>query len=119
MAYRHLEELDREWLERRQEIEQRLADFRRAGEGTDDALFRELVFCLLAVQTSAHRSDDAVRALAANGLLWRGSVPDIAAVLRQRVRFHNHKAAYLVAARNRWVGGGSSLGTWLRTTPPD
>ncbi|HKZ63373.1 MAG TPA: DNA lyase [Thermoplasmata archaeon] len=117
MAYRHLEELDREWRQRRREIERRLADFRRAGAGSDERLFREMAFCLFAVQTSAHRSDDAVRALAANGLLWRGSVPDIAAFLRQRVRFHNHKAAYLVAARDRWVRG-DSLGPWLRTTPP-
>src|SRR3972149_3970377 len=77
MAYRQLEELGREWRQRRGESERRLADFRRAGAGSDERLFREMAFCLFAVQTSAHRSDDAVRALAANGLPWRGALAGV------------------------------------------
>jgi len=118
MGYRHLEELRNEWRERRTVIERRLRDFRRVGGGTDRGMFAELAFCLLAIQTSARRSDEAVRALAANGLLWRGSRRPIAAFLRRRIRFHNHKAAYIVAARERFHGG-ESLGGWLRATPPN
>ena len=99
MAYRHLEELREDWRERRRTIERRLADFRRVGLGADRELFAELAFCLFAIQTSARRSDEAVRGLADSGLLWRGSRQQVAAFLRRRVRFHNHKAAYLVAAR--------------------
>lgn len=118
MAYRHLDLLRAEWRQRRPEIERRLEDFRRAGEGTDESLFQELAFCLFAIQTSARRSDDAVRALAADGLLWRGSAAPVARFLRHRVRFHNHKAAYLVAARDRFFGGGGSLAELVHA-PPD
>jgi N-glycosylase/DNA lyase len=118
MAYRHLEEVRRDWRERRTEIERRLQDFHRVGRGSDEKLFAELAFCLFAIQTSARRSDEAVRGLAANGLLWRGSRRQIAAFLRRRVRFHNHKAVYLVSARERFLDDGESLRVWLRKTPP-
>lgn len=118
MAYRHLEELRGDWRRRHHEIVRRLADFRRVGGGTDRTLFREMAFCLFAIQTSARRSDAAVRDLAASGLLERGSAKEIAVVLRRRVRFHNHKAAYIVAARNRFLEGERPLGEWLRASPP-
>lgn len=118
MRYRHTDELREEWRSRRTEIEGRLEDFRRIGKAGDRELFREMAFCLFAIQTSARRSDGAVTRLGSNGLLWRGSAKDIAEVLRRQVRFHNHKASYLVSARERFFGGGSPLGTWLRATPP-
>ena len=117
-TYSGLEELRAEWRERRQEIGARLAEFRRVRHGTDEELFAELAFCLFAIQTSARRSDDAVRALAANDLLWRGTPPKVAAFLRRRVRFHNNKAAYLVAARERFLGEGVPLRDWLEGSPP-
>ena len=119
MAYRHLEELQREWPERRATIERRVRDFRHVGLGTDRELFAELAYCLFTPGTSAQRGDEAVRDLAANGLLWNGSRDPIAAFLHRRVRFHNHKAARLVAVRERFLGGKESLGAWLRATPPD
>ncbi len=118
MAYRHMDELRAEWRGRRQKVESRLADFRRVGARSDESLFEEMAFALFAIQTSAHRSDDAVRSLAASGLLSRGSVREIAEVLRRRVRFHNHKAEYLVRARERFLGGDPSLKEWLGSTPP-
>lgn len=117
LTYRDVEELRADWRQRRPTIERRLADFRRVGGGTDEDLFQELAFCLFAIQTSARRSDDAVRGLAANGLLWRGTAREIASVLRRQVRFHNHKAAYLVAARGRFLGD-EPLRLWLAASPP-
>lgn len=119
MRYRELEPLRSEWRERRPQIERRLADFRRVGARPDSDLFQELAFCLCAIQTSARRSDDAVRELTANGLLWRGTPREIAACLQRRVRFHNHKAAYLVAARERFLGGEDGLRDWLDGSPPN
>ena len=72
----------------------------------DRDLFSEMAFCLLAIQTKGRVADAAVRALADEGLLWAGDAPGIARSLRHRVRFHNHKAAYLVAARERFRTGG-------------
>ena len=116
-AYRDLDTLRTDWRERRGEIERRLTDFQRIGAGSDRELFKELAFCLLAIQTAARRSDAAVRALTANGVLWRGSAKELAQALQPRVRFHNHKAAYLVAARERFLGG-ESLSGFLESSPP-
>lgn len=87
-------------------IRARQEDFRRVGDGTDRDLFRELCFCILAVQTKARRADDAVKGLEASGQLWSGDSAEIADHLRRRVRFHNHKAAYIVRARARFFAGG-------------
>jgi N-glycosylase/DNA lyase len=93
---------------RKAPIRRRLREFTAIGErGSDRDLFRELAFCILTPQSSAHRCDAAIRQLEATGLLWTGSAGLIAAALRRRVRFHNHKARYLVAARNLLMGPGS------------
>ena len=118
MAYAHLPELRADWRRQRSEIERRLDEFRHVGRGTDEELFAELAFCLFAVQTSARRSDHAVQGLVANGLLWRGSSAAIARFLRTRVRFHNHKAAYLVAARDHFFAANPTLRAWLDSTSP-
>ncbi len=117
MVYRHLDELHAEWEKRSAQIERRLADFRRVGKGTDDQLFAELAFCLFAIQTSARRADAAVRALTESERLWRGSPAEIALVLRRHVRFHNHKAAYLVGARERFLAASYSLHATLDSFP--
>lgn len=105
-AYRELEELRSELTTKEAAIRSRLADFRRVGHGTDEALFEELCFALLAIQSSARSSDAAVRALAKEGLLWTAGPPEMARFLQHRTRFHNHKAAYIVRARERFFPGG-------------
>jgi len=72
----------------------------------DARLFEEVAYCILAIQTKARASDVAVRGLRECGLLLDGDAPSIAEFLRPRIRFHNHKAAYLVAARDRFRPGG-------------
>ena len=39
----------------------RLEDFRRVGQLSDERLFEEMCFCILAVQSKAHSADAAVR----------------------------------------------------------
>ena len=72
----------------------------------DERLFEEVVYCILAIQTKARASDAAVQDLKREGLLLRGDARAIAAFLRPRIRFHNHKAAYVVAARERFRRDG-------------
>lgn len=105
MAYRHLDELRADWRRLRGDIDRRLADFRRMRAATDAQLFLELAFCLFAIQTSARRSDAAVRELVARDLHRRGTSRQIASLLRRHVRFHNHKAGYFVSARERFAAG--------------
>lgn len=110
--------LHAEYDAKRAEIEARLQDFRRVGQLTDEHLFEELSFCILAVQTRARVSDAAVAGLRKAGLLWSGDAPRIAAFLRRRTRFHNHKAAFIVLARERFFPEGEGkLATALDSFP--
>ncbi len=104
--YRGVESIRRELASKEDAIRARLAEFREVGRRSDEALFEELCFCLLAIQTKARVADAAVRDMAHRRLLWEGDARAIAAILRRRVRFHNHKAAYIVAARRRFLGEG-------------
>lgn len=103
-GYRGLAVLREAYADQGPTIRRRLREFRAVGRGGDADLFAELVFCILAVQSRARASDGAVRGLTADGLLFRGTEREIAAYLRRRVRFHNHKAAYIVRARRRFFG---------------
>jgi len=105
-TYRRLDELREEHEEKRDAIRLRLAEFRGMWNEPDERLFEEVAYCLLAIQTKARASDAAVRGLKEKRLLLDGDAPAIAAFLRPRIRFHNHKAAYLVAARERFRPGG-------------
>lgn len=104
--HRQVDELVREHATKRREIRARLSDFRKMWREPDERLFEEVAYCILAIQTKARASDAAVNGLKAHGLLLGGDAPAIARFLRSRVRFHNHKAAYLVAARERFLVGG-------------
>jgi N-glycosylase/DNA lyase len=101
-GYRGVPRLRSEFAAKRGQIEARLDDFRRVGSLPDERLFEEMCFCILAVQSKAHTADAAVRDLSKAGLLWSGRAPRLAVFLRHRTRFHNHKAAYIVGARERF-----------------
>ncbi|HYY48379.1 MAG TPA: N-glycosylase/DNA lyase [Thermoplasmata archaeon] len=101
-GYRKLEPLKSEFAEKREQIEARLEDFRRMGSLPEERLFEELCFCILAVQSKARSADAALRDLIEADLLWPGRPRQVAAFLRHRTRFHNHKAAYIVRARDRF-----------------
>ncbi len=112
-AYRDLDVLREELAAKERAIRARLAEFREVGRGTDEALFEELCFALLAIQSSARSSDSAVRALVKEGLLWTAGPEEMARFLRHRTRFHNHKAAYIVRAREQFFPGRGPI---LRST---
>ncbi|TLZ69957.1 MAG: DNA lyase [Methanobacteriota archaeon] len=105
-TYRRIAELRREHAEKRVPVQTRLAEFTAMWREPDERLFEEVVYCILAIQTKARASDAAVQDLKREGLLLRGDARAIAAFLRPRIRFHNHKAAYVVAARERFRRGG-------------
>lgn len=108
-TYRGLDALKTEFASKERQIRSRLEEFHRLGRRPDRELFLELCFCLLAIQTKARVSDAAVRGLLAEDLLWSGDERSIARWLRHRVRFHNHKASYLVRARDRFFVEGKPV----------
>jgi len=105
-SYRDLESLRTELASKGAAIRARLADFHAVGRRSDRVLFEELCFALLAIQSSARSSDAAVRGLAKEGLLWTAGPEELARFLRHRTRFHNHKAAYIVRAREKFFPEG-------------
>ena len=107
--YRDMAVLRAELAAKKDEINARLDAFRRVGQAGDRRLFEELCFAILAIQSSARSSDAAVRALVSERLLWTGAPTEIASFLRHRTRFHNHKAAYVVRARERFFPGGRPM----------
>lgn len=117
-VYQNVTELRGEYALKRGAIEDRLEQFRRVGRLADERLFEELCFCIVAVQSNAYRSDAAVAALRNADLLWNGRTEQIAAFLHHRTRFHNHKAAFIVRARERFFPNGSGqLGRILVSFP--
>ncbi len=98
-------ELMSKYKKRKAEIVRRLRHFEKVGKKGGSALFEELSFCLLTPQSKAFSCDEAVRQMKRRGLLFRGSVAEVRAVLSRKTRFHNKKAQYLVLARER-LGGG-------------
>lgn len=96
------------WRERREKIHHRLEEFRAFGRIADDqALFSELVFCILAAGTSARMALKFQRILeplldAPDEILFR--------VLQEgRCRFHTERAIYICSTRRylKTCWGGS------------
>jgi N-glycosylase/DNA lyase len=86
------------------DIAQRLNEFSSIWEnGSDTEIFRELCFCVCTPQTSAHKGWSAACALFDKKLLEKGSLEQVAAVLREcGVRFHKNKAAYIMQNREKF-----------------
>ncbi len=88
-------------------VEERLSLFRRIQEqGSARDIFIELSFCILTPQSKARQCDRALRGLLERGLLFNGSYDELRAALNL-VRFRNHKAEYLLLARDRFVQGNT------------
>jgi len=94
-----IEKIKAAHLERRDEIERRLAEFRDIRENaTDERLWEEMVFCFFTGGCSARmgmRSVEAVRPL-----LLTGEQSELAEALRGRHRYPNARAGYIVASRD-------------------
>lgn len=80
-------------------IEKRFCQFRQIGKSQNsEEIFKEFVFCLLTPQSKAKVCWQAVECLSEKGLLWKGSVRQVADCLKG-VRFKNSKANHIVKAR--------------------
>ncbi len=100
-----------EYKSKRHQIKQRLKEFDNLRKTGDKDIFSELCFCILTPQTKAVSCDKAIEDLKKSGLLFNGRKDEISKTLKGTVRFHNNKAAYLVAARKFFSAqGGSTSG---------
>ncbi|MBC8525256.1 MAG: N-glycosylase/DNA lyase [Candidatus Cloacimonetes bacterium] len=84
-------------------IQSRLNEFREIGQiGSDEAIFAELVFCILTPQSRAKSCWEAVENLIEKNLLFNGNKNQIAKKLNG-VRFHNNKSRYIIEARKKYI----------------
>lgn len=82
-----------------EQIRDRLGEFERTWQMSGRRVFEEMAFCLCTPQSNAKSCFSAVTSLVSSQLLFSGTAPEIAEVLRTRVRFHNTKSRYIVNAR--------------------
>jgi len=99
---KELKELLDLYKERREEIKQRLLEFRNMLNESNERIFAELAFCICTPQTKATSAWDAIKNLMQNGLLFKGSSEEIAPFL-EKVRFRKNKAKYIVEARKKFT----------------
>ena len=86
-------------------VDRRVSEFLSVYGAGDGRWFEELVFCILTANSSAETGIRCVEALKARGLIFDGSVGDVARVLREAGhRFWRVRAGFIVGAR-RWVPG--------------
>jgi len=98
-------ELQALYQERKEAIQNRLAEFRQVMQWKDDEVFAELCFCLLTPQSSAKVCWEAVTALKQRTLLLKGLSAELEPHLRS-VRFADSKAKYIVEARKKFSKDG-------------
>jgi N-glycosylase/DNA lyase len=98
-------ELQALYQERKEAIQNRLAEFRQVMQWKDDEVFAELCFCLLTPQSSAKVCWEAVTALKQRTLLLKGLSAELEPHLRS-VRFADSKAKYIVEARKMFSKDG-------------
>jgi N-glycosylase/DNA lyase len=97
--YKGMRELMDIYIPVKEPIESRLNEFRLIGEiGSDEDLFREMVFCLLTPQSRARTCWAAVERLIDKSLISEGEPCEVQKVLIG-VRFNERKAEYVCLAR--------------------
>ena len=88
--------LEEEYQKKKQQIEQRLQEFKQIPE---EEYFYELCFCLLTPQSKAHQSDFCIQELKRQDFQNKKVNP--LPLLKQKIRFHNHKTQYLLGFKKQ------------------
>ena len=86
-------------------IKKRLLEFKRMMSESNERIFAELAFCICTPQTKAVSAWNSITTLINNGLLYKGSIEEIASFLKG-VRFRKNKAKYIVDARKKFTVDG-------------
>jgi len=92
------------YIERKNEIQKRIEEFKKGINYAEERIFTELCFCLCTPQCKAVTCWKVISTLAESGLLYTGSKDDIAR--RLCVRFRNVRARRLVEARRFFSQNG-------------
>lgn len=93
----NIELIKREYEKRQVEIERRLEEFREVYERGDQAIFKELCFCILAANSSAEMGMRTVQAL--GDLLLYGELQSLQQRLSKGFRYWRIRPAYIIHTR--------------------
>lgn len=97
-----MKELLEEYAKKRDEIGEKLFEFKQMMEENDERVFAELAFCICTPQSKATTAWNAIGSLMKNGLLYRGSDEEIEPFLNA-VRFRKNKASYIIETRKKFT----------------
>ncbi len=100
--------LIRNYKIKKNEIKNRIREFREIFDKKDKELFFELCFCILTPQSKAINCAKAIENLIKSNLLLKGNKAQIRSKLKG-IRFSNNKADYIVAARSSFKNSGGVI----------
>lgn len=92
-----VDQIFKEYRGHRSEIQNRLNEFAQIWQGGDQAIFKELCFCILAANSSAQMGIKTLSAV--EDLLWSGSLEELQQRLSKGFRYWRIRPAYIVSTR--------------------
>lgn len=104
MIMEKIKELMKLYEEKKDEIKQKILEFKQTMNEDNEKIFAELAFCICTPQSKASDAWKSINKLMENGLLYRGSAEQILPFLK--VRFNKNKAEYIVKARKKFTVDG-------------
>lgn len=109
-----IKELLELYEKRKEEIRQRLLEFKTMMNESNEKIFAELAFCICTPQSKAVDAEESIKKLMENKLLYKGNAEEILPHLK--VRFRRNKAMYIVEARRKFtVDGGIQIKEFLNS----
>lgn len=100
-------ELKKSYEKKKSEIKERLLDFKKVWNKSDEKIFTELCFCLLTPQSKARAADRAIKNLIKNNVLVSGKRNRILKELTsQGIRFPKNKTKFILEAREFFTQNG-------------
>jgi N-glycosylase/DNA lyase len=98
------------------DIRARLLEFRDVRQRGDEAVFKELCFCILAANSSAEMGMKTLAAV--DDLVWDGGLAEMQSRLSKGFRYWRIRPAYIVATREHLKAAcGMKLRAWLDSMP--
>ena len=92
---------------KKQEIKNRLRDFKKVWEKSDEDIFAELCFCLLVSQSRARTADKVIRNMIEKNILFSGNGEQILRELTvPGIRFPENKTKFILEAREFFTSNG-------------
>lgn len=89
-----------QYLEKKEEIKERIQDFKKLQDADEERIFQELIFVILTSQTEAEKAWEAAQYLENEGLLLEGTAAEIEETLADNgVQYEKDKAKYIVENR--------------------